>query len=154
VNYVTGIFPKVQFEEGKIYYGEVAMPLFRFAKMDSLRTQLERANFNAIIEKDIHLLPTNLHQSFNNFTEKLLESEEMYLIVSPENWKFLALGLKSPIPLEKLLKAIDNQIKVEKDTDKKEMLKTFGRRILYKWCQAVFDYLFNAITNGNGNINV
>jgi hypothetical protein len=126
----------------KLYFDKV--PVVLFVTMESMKVHLEQANFDVLIGKYIHFLPPNLHDRFNDFTQQLLKSPETYVLLSLENWQFFSVGTKTPKPLEDLLKEIKNQIGVEKDTEKTDKLKQFGQRILWKWCEATFNYAFYA----------
>jgi hypothetical protein len=113
-------------------------------EMQKMRTELLAANFDKIIEKSVKLLPADLHDGFQNLTQKLVDSEEANEFVFTENWAFFSLSAKTPKPLEALFKAIEQQKKHAGSNEKaKELLEQFCRRLRFKWAEAIFNFVYN-----------
>jgi hypothetical protein len=112
--------------------------------MESMRTQLENANFDGLIKESAHLLPAAMRHHFANFTQQLLKLVDTNGSVFIENWEFFSLSTKTPKPLEELFKVIEKQMRVEHNEVAKKELEQFGRRIRWKWCEAVFNYAYYA----------
>jgi hypothetical protein len=59
-----------------------------------------------------------------------------------ENWEFFSLATKMPKPIAELLKEIEHQTMIEKNPVHKKLLVKIGRRILWKWSEAAFNYTY------------
>jgi hypothetical protein len=68
-----------------------------------------------------------------------------------ENWEWFSLNTRTPKPMDNLLKEIDNLVRAKKYSGKKQKLAEFGRRILWKWCEAAFKYAYYYEVAKSGN---
>jgi hypothetical protein len=139
-NYTTGIYKKV-FNSRKINIS----PERNSFEMQNMRTELIAASFDKLIEESGKLLlPTNVQNGFQNFTQKLVNSEEANEFVFTENWAFFSLSAKTPKLLEALFKAIEQQKKhAAGNEETTELLDKFCRRIRFKWAKAIFNFVYN-----------
>jgi hypothetical protein len=154
VNYTTGIYKKVKLNATRKINLHGMLPAIVFYQMESMRTHLENANFDELIQKSVHLLPADVRHQFNNFTQQLLKLIDTNVCIFAENWEFFSLSAKTPKPMEELFKVIEKQMRVEPNEVNKKKLQQFGRRIRWKWCKAAFNYAYYAHLEKNGKNNL